>query len=173
MEQSWREPPLDSGAHFRSSVCGERELFEPNRLWLLRGLCGQVHDGVSPRLFRTVLCGADDSLRPLTNLVNHAVGSEAGPAKANWKARRDNRQAEVFPEPAVSYALIDRPGHADLPVCAGLWPSPAGGNQQRRTSAAERPPAMRQNPEIQPSAALELHKRRMWEREEKQREEWL
>lgn len=132
MEQSWQEPLLDSGAHFHSSVCGERELFEPNRLWLLRRFCSQVHDGVSPRLLRTVLRGADDSLWPLTNLVNHAVGPEARPAKANWKAHRDNRQAEVFPKPAGSYALIDRPREADLPVCAGLWPSPAEGTESGR-----------------------------------------
>lgn len=98
----------------------------------MRTFCGQVHDGVSLRLLRITLCGADDSLRPSTNLVNHAVGPEARPAKANWKAHRDNRQAEVFPEPAGSYALVDRPREADLPVSAGLWPSPAGGTDTDR-----------------------------------------
>ncbi len=98
---------------------------------------GFADRGTTGCLLRTVLRGADDSLQPLTNLVNHVVGPEARPAKANWKAHRDNRQAEVFSKPAGSYALIDRPREADLPVCAGLWPSPAEGQQQ--TSTAEQP----------------------------------
>ncbi|KAA0720671.1 hypothetical protein E1301_Tti011576 [Triplophysa tibetana] len=78
-----------------------------------RVIRGQVLDGVSPTRSRTILLadirpvpGAWSGLweRPLTNLVNYAAGLRPRPAKGNWKARRYNRNEEVFSQPSVSQA---------------------------------------------------------------------
>lgn len=118
----------------------------------MRTFCGQVHDGVSLRLLHITLCGADDSLRPSTNLVNRAVGPEARPAKANWKAHRDNRQGGGAPRAGRIICTRRQAQRSRPPSQCETVAFTCRRNRHQQTSAAEQPPAiMRHNPEIQPS----------------------